>query len=685
MEIGKSPESRRQSPLLLLSFRHRDELAASAEAAGWRTIAARRAEGIERRFLASGAAVAVVDARGALEEGLAAARLLCDTVETNAAALLMLLSRNDVAMLDEVFLAGATHYLASPFGDAEFTQALRFAERHAERLTGGSSGSLDRARAAVSEMLGWHYRTDTGLRIGAPLSELLGLDNDKISRPAALYRLLSLEGREAARGAMRRINAGARATAFAHDMPGPGGERVAHHLRIDPADGAILGSIETLDTLGDDDMLAERGRRDALTGLRDGIATRRWIEVQVEAERPLSLMLLSISRFDMINAAFGRETGDALLRSVARRIERLATAAAGRKALVARIAGAEFAVGLDANVASDNVRILAQELSHSLARPFVSGEHVVPLACRIGVAQSAGGTEDATGLLRRASAALAEAKASDGNPIRIMTDAEAGVVERDNRLEIDLRRALDQDEIDIVFQPQVSVTTGKIMGVEALARWRHPELGELGAETLFAAADRSAYLVQLSDHVQKRAITQAAAWRPALSGLRLAVNVTAADMAVPGFAERFIALVDQSGFARDRLTVELTESGLIEDLGMAASLLAALRQAGFRVAIDDFGTGYSSLAYLKALPLDYLKIDKKLAEDIEGSSRDRVVVRGVIEMARSLGLSVVAEGVETEAQLSLLAREGCNYYQGFLCSEPVDAAVLEILVAQTGS
>ena len=158
------------------------------------------------------------------------------------------------------------------------------------------------------------------------------------------------------------------------------------------------------------------------------------------------------------------------------------------------------------------------------------------------------------------------------------------------------------------------------------------------------------------------------------------MNVTAADIARPSFAEQFGSLVADSGFDRERLTVEVTESGLIEDLASAAALLAQLRGAGFRVAIDDFGTGYSSLAYLKTLPLDYLKIDKRLSEDITGSSRDRIVVRGVIDMARSLGLDVIAEGVETEEQLTLLAKEGCTLYQGYLCSPPIDGAELARLV-----
>ena len=187
--------------------------------------------------------------------------------------------------------------------------------------------------------------------------------------------------------------------------------------------------------------------------------------------------------------------------------------------------------------------------------------------------------------------------------------------------------------------------------------------------------------IGLSDHIQRIVLERAAAWPIGLRSVRLSLNLTAADIARPGFADLFLARVDMSGFPRARLTVEIVESGLIEDLGAAAGLLATLRSAGLRVAIDDFGTGYSSLAYLKSLPLDYLKIDKKLAQDITGTTRDRVVVRGVIDMARSLGLVVIAEGVETQAQLELLAKEGCQIYQGFLYSEPVSGEALAAQMA----
>jgi EAL domain-containing protein (putative c-di-GMP-specific phosphodiesterase class I) len=251
-----------------------------------------------------------------------------------------------------------------------------------------------------------------------------------------------------------------------------------------------------------------------------------------------------------------------------------------------------------------------------------------------------------------------------------------------DQLEIDLRRALDAGDIEMLFQPITAVSGGRIVGAEALARWRHPVFGELGATTLFNVAERSDYIVELSDHVQRRAFAAAAAWPQALASLRLSVNITAADICRPGFAAHFLKLIDESGLGRDRVTVEVTESGLIEDLSAAAALLANLREGGLRIAIDDFGTGYSSLAYLKALPLDYIKIDKRLCEDITGSPRDRIVVRSVIDMARSLGLTVIAEGVETQEQLDLLAQEGCNLYQGFLCSPPVTEQALEELVTR---
>lgn len=244
-----------------------------------------------------------------------------------------------------------------------------------------------------------------------------------------------------------------------------------------------------------------------------------------------------------------------------------------------------------------------------------------------------------------------------------------------------LRRAMSAGELEILFQPQVDVQSGRIVGAEALARWQQPHFGEVGAEALFGIAARADLFDEVSEHVQERAVLAARGWPQALSHLHLSINVTAADTTNPGFADQLLRMVQHIGFPANRLTIEVTETELIENLDCAALMLERLRGEGIRVALDDFGTGYSSLLYLKTLPLDAIKIDRRLTEDISGSERDRIVVKSVIAMARALDLQVIAEGVETEEQLDLLRAEGCSLYQGFLCSPPISSARLADLVS----
>ncbi|WP_419827635.1 putative bifunctional diguanylate cyclase/phosphodiesterase [Sphingomonas sp.] len=653
------------------------------ERIGWNPIAARRADAAGRRFLASGASVVLVDARERTADALAVVRDIADTVQANGAAILILFARRDMAQIAAAYEAGATHYVIGPLVEAELAQALRFAARHAERIAGGHRGADGRDRIAAADALSWRWRPGLprAVTLSPALAALAGFGAEEGERTVtrgAAGRLLGRAGLRAALSAVARLRAGDTIAPFAHDRPG--GARLAHHVAQD-ADGEVTGQVESLDTSRGDRTVP----RDALTGLEDGHGARRWIEARLTGGAAAGtgvpvLLVLGLSRFDMVNAAFGRGVGDAIIRAVGRRIERVAALGTGRRRLVARLAGAEFAIGLPPPATIEQAEALAAELVAAIGRPFVAGDHVVTLTARAGIAAARPEDAAAADLLRKASLALADAREGDAARVRVFEAGEETRRADDRRLELDLRLALDEEQIEIVWQPQVSIATGRITGVEALARWRHPTLGELGADALFAAAERSDYLAELSTHVQERAVAVAARWEGALGALRVSINVTAADIGDTGFAAAMLARIDGAGLARDRVTVEVTETGLIADLGAAAGLLASLRAAGLRVAIDDFGTGYSSLAYLKALPLDTIKIDRRLAQDIAGSARDRIVVRSVIDMARSLGLAVVAEGVETEEQLALLAREGCQYYQGFLCSVPVDEAGLRRLV-----
>lgn len=371
------------------------------------------------------------------------------------------------------------------------------------------------------------------------------------------------------------------------------------------------------------------------------------------------------ARFEIVNAAYGRATGNRLLGVAERRI----IASAGEGAAIVRGDGAYFLAALGDETA-------VARIERALAQPIVLDGRAIHLGPRIGVARR-GVDEPAEEALSRARDALAEWPGGESATVRIAAPAGGVPIPQ---LAADLHHAIDRGDIAVLFQPQVTLDTDAVVGVEVLARWNHPVLGPLGADALFAAAGRADLGIALSDHIHGLALTHAARWPEPLSRLRLALNVTAADLARADFPQRFAAMLARSGIPPTRVTVEITETGLLADLDAASAILMEVRAGGCRIAIDDFGTGYSSLAYLAALPLDYIKIDRRLTQAIVAGERARIVVRSVIAMARALKIETIAEGVETEEQRALLAADGCTLYQGFLRSAPLDDAALIALV-----
>lgn len=670
--VKDDPAAAGGSTVFVLSPDDRDGLCQVARAIGWRAIGARRAGDAAQRYLRSEADIALVDLRGGASTDLLVAPL-GQAVAASGGALVALIDADMIGRVPAIIDAGATHYLAETPSTAAIRAIFASARRLVERLGGGASPVEQVQRIRRGDALYWTMDQRDGLvRLSEGLTRELGLQRSAWS-PMALLMLLPHEERRAVLIALRRMARQGRPVAFAHGLKDRPTDRLVHHLRVEHP--VIAADVEWLSDAGDRDVTP----RDFLTGLRSRQAALDWLDQRHHRQR--TVLLLSIGQFDRMNAAYGQVVGDALLGRIARRIERMAYSLAD-DAVVARIAGTEFLVGLTSEAAQDErATFLARQLIGAIGRPFAAGDHLIRLTARCGIAQSRP-EDDAARLIRRAGTALADARRGGGEGIRILSAEKRSRQVDADQLETDLRLALDRGEIGIVFQPQYPVGQEQVSGVEALARWHHPQYGPLTAGILFATAERSDYMVPLSTHIQAEALRQAAAWPAALSALRLSINVTAADLAQPGFVPDFLRRVDESGFPRARVTVEITESGLMEDAAASAQLLGALRAEGLAVAVDDFGTGYSSLAYLKNLPLDYLKIDSGLAQDIAGSTRDRIIVRGVIHMAKSLGLMVVAEGVETQQQLDLLAREGCDYYQGFLRSAGVPSAELAALVLQ---
>ncbi|MDJ0643304.1 MAG: EAL domain-containing protein [Erythrobacter sp.] len=235
-------------------------------------------------------------------------------------------------------------------------------------------------------------------------------------------------------------------------------------------------------------------------------------------------------------------------------------------------------------------------------------------------------------------------------------------------LDADLLRALDRREIEVLFQPQFSSRSGAVVGAEALARWKHPTLGEIGARDLFAIAERAALVAPLSRHVVARALEDAASWPEPLN---LSLNITPEELGDPRFASDFAALIGRCDLAPNRLMLEITEDVLLRNLDQASAALGALRNLGFRTALDDFGAGFCNFRYLRELPLDALKLDKIMVDDIPGDPKALAVLRAIMALCRALELEIYAEGIESEIQRAAIISEGCDYWQGFLRAAPM--------------
>lgn len=238
-------------------------------------------------------------------------------------------------------------------------------------------------------------------------------------------------------------------------------------------------------------------------------------------------------------------------------------------------------------------------------------------------------------------------------------------------LETDLLRALDRREIEVLFQPQFSCATGAVVGAEALARWQHPTLGEIGARDLFAIAERAALVAPLSRHVVARALEDASAWP---TDLTLSLNITPEELGDKHFAADFAELIAKGSIEPSRIMLEITEDLLVRNLEQASSALSALRALGFRTALDDFGAGFCNFRYLRELPLNAIKLDKIMVDGVPGDQKALAVLRAIMALAKALELDIYAEGIESDVQRAAIISEGCDYWQGFLRAQPMKSA-----------
>ncbi|MGI9490060.1 MAG: putative bifunctional diguanylate cyclase/phosphodiesterase, partial [Geminicoccaceae bacterium] len=385
-----------------------------------------------------------------------------------------------------------------------------------------------------------------------------------------------------------------------------------------------------------------------------------------------------LDRFKLVNDGLGHNVGDDLLVAVAKRLED----SIGEHDVVARMGGDEFILILEGLTDVEDVQPRVKRILEAVRPSFQIGGQELHVTASIGVSLFPDDGRNADQLLKSADVALYRAKSAGRDRWQLVNAAMDGAAFERIMLETELRRAIDQAQFTLAYQPQVNLRSGQVVGVEALVRWRHPEWGLVPPEQFISLAEETGLIYDLGLWILETACRQHAAWREAgLDNLRLAVNISPHQLKRSRLEQDVRAILDDTGMVLDQLEFELTETTLMQE-GETTKLLQRLAALGISVALDDFGTGYSSLSYLRRFPIDRIKIDRSFVCDISGSKSDGALARAVIMLAHGLNIGVIAEGVETAAQLGLLRHFGCDEAQGFLLGEPVFGDDLPRMIAE---
>ncbi len=428
---------------------------------------------------------------------------------------------------------------------------------------------------------------------------------------------------------------------------------------------------------------------DALTDLANRHCFQERLAVAVEASRldgsiRFAVLFLDLDRFKVVNDSLGHVAGNLLLQEVARRLR----AALRPTDLVARLGGDEFAVLLDALDSQDAGMRLAERVLQSLTRPLsINGTEVIPGAS-IGITFSDMGYRSVDEVLRDADLAMYDAKGAGRGRVALFDSSMHERIADKLSLEADLRHAIGAGQLSVVFQPLCHIDPYRPYGFEALARWTHPERGPVSPAVFIALAEESGHIEALTSWVIDHACEQLAHWRrvsPQMAGLGMHVNVSGRDLAWPGLVDHVKTVLAHHQLPPHLLTLEITETMLMSRLEVALEALARLREIGVKFSIDDFGTGYSSLAYLSTLPIDSLKIDRSFVIGLHDKPQNVEIVRAVLDLGRSLGKKVIAEGIETPQQLAALRDMGVPIGQGYLLSRPLKAEQVGEWLATTAA
>jgi diguanylate cyclase (GGDEF)-like protein len=420
---------------------------------------------------------------------------------------------------------------------------------------------------------------------------------------------------------------------------------------------------------------------DSLTNLPNRIflreQLRQCLSLSKKNYQQLPLLCIGLDRFSRINTNMGFSFGDLLLKAVSERLKNSVT----KGDLVARLSTDRFAIVLTSISQKIDIDRFARLLLDIISQPFIIEGYEIFITASIGIALYPNNSDDMNDLINQADAALYSAKTQGGNGYQFYT-REMTVIDYDPLvLEADLRSALEQEELQVYYHPQVDLQNGEIIGAEALLRWHHPESGAISPATFVPLAESTGLIVPIGEWVLRTACLQTKAWhRLGFDGLQVAVNLSGYQFNQLNLCQKIRQIITEIEFDPRFLELELTESIIVQNPKMTKAIFNELKELGIQISIDDFGTGYSSLSYLQQLPFDCLKIDQTFVRNITHDEKNATITKSVIQMAHSLNLKVVCEGVETEDELAFICENKSDIMQGYLFSKPLSANEFEKLL-----
>ncbi len=494
--------------------------------------------------------------------------------------------------------------------------------------------------------------------------------NDYVTKPVdfpvALARIEAQVARKRAEEALRQTN-----------------EQLEHRVETRTAELSQVNAKlanEIVERRRSEAQMKHMAHHDALTGLANRVLFQdRLRQAMSEAEESggsVAVLCLDLDRFKEVNDTFGHPAGDMLLRSVA---QRLLTAVRAEDT-VARLSGDEFAIVQPGPTSPDSTAALGQRLLELFQKPFESGTEVIRSGASIGAALFPHDATTADDLLKAADIALYHAKSEGGGIYHRFDAGMNAALEARRGFEQDLRRALENDEFELHYQPLVDLPTRAVLGCEALIRWHHPVRGFVQPLEFIPLAESTGLIVEIGKWVLRTACAEAARW-PA--PIKIAVNLSPVQFVAPGLIEAVTDALSAADLDPTRLELEITESMLLGNSEPVLRALRELKNLGIEIAMDDFGTGYSSLGYLRQFPFDKIKVDRSFITDLGASNESLAIVRAVVGLAKGLGMTTLAEGVETAEQLGSLLAEGCAQAQGYYFSRPRPAVEIRALFDET--